>query len=174
MPTAEELLREIYASNPEGSIVYELLELKHPAFLTDDGVYGSWRMVRESVDSLQVTLETGDTAVFEPGPWSVRWPKKGVQGRRDARLVISAVSRKVIEQLERVADMPPPRVPIRCILRKYASTDLSYPAEVEELVISKPQANSQEVTASAVFLDPVNMQFPRRLYDISTHPGLVE
>lgn len=171
MSDIKEALAAIWAGNPVNTLRYETLELIHPAFVDADGNPSSHRLVNHRLDPLTVTLETGAQATFLPGAFAVRLPEKGVQGRQDMQITLDGVSREVVRQLERAADAD--RAPIIARFREYAETDLTEPGLMHELTVISPKVTPTRVTATAVFVDPINLSFPRILYTTDTHPSLV-
>lgn len=171
MDQVKAALAQIWAANPVDKIRYQLLELIHPEFTDEQGNPSSHRIVNNCLDPLTVTLETGTQADFQPGAFDVVLPEKGAKGRQEAKLTMDGASRRIVQQLERAADGE--RAPIIAIFREYAEDDLTGPGLIHQLTVVNPNVTPSRVTASAVFIDPINQKFPLVLYTTDTHPSLV-
>jgi len=170
---AQQLLAEFYAAAPTDQIRIITLELAHPALQLPGGDLGVIRLAHYP-DPVTVLLEDGSPATFVAGAFSVRFPSKTTQGRRDLQLTMDAIGTDVIAQLERVSDYVP-RTKITATVREYVSSDLTAPGRIESgLTLLRPRVSGGRASASLVFSDSINKSFPSEIYTLTSNPGLAE
>jgi hypothetical protein len=157
-------LQRLYASAPDGEIILETLELRHPLF-------AQTHFITNAALPFTATLETGQAIAFETLPFSAKLPGANSGGQQDLALVIDNVDREIIDELERAAGDPTQRISV--VYRTYPSRDLSAPgADPIALSISDISANASRVEATASRTDVLNRPFPSVLYDTVRFPGL--
>lgn len=168
MPT--DLLNEIWASAPVDVERYPTLQLSNPNFEDDDGNPADHFLVGETLVPLTATLETGTQATFLPIAFGYRYPEKGVKGREDLKITIDGVSQLIARQLDLAAEGQ--HAPIYCTYREFVSSDLSAPQIQHHMILVNPQVSEMRVTATAVYSDAVNKQFPSTIRKVENYPGL--
>lgn len=170
---ARQMLAEIYASAPSNVLKWQCLELIHPAFDVEGMPPGRIRLVNNRLEPLIVTLENGDSAVFMPGAFALKFPSKSTNGRRDIQLTLDALSASGVLQLENVANHGA-RERIVAVVREYAETNLDHPGSIDDrLTVINPTVSGTRVQCSMVFNDTINKSIPSILYTLESHPGLV-
>jgi len=172
--TAKKMLEEIYASAPSNVLKHQCLELIHPAFDVEGMAPGRIRIVNNRIESLDVTLENGDSAIFLPGAFTIKFPAKSTNGRRDIQLTLDALTASSVMQLENVANYES-RERIVAVIREYSENNLDYPGRIDDrLTVINPTVSGTQIQCSMVFKDTINKSIPSILYTLESHPGLVE
>lgn len=171
-----EAITEAYASAPSDTIILHTLEIRHPAFIDEDGNSDAIRVVSNFEDftaNLESTsaMNAGEPVLFRHYPFSLTLPPITDKSTPSARLTIDNVSRLIVSNIELAVES---LEVIRVIYRPYLSTDLSGPQYDPpiELVLSDITANVFSVSGTATFGDLANKSFPRRVYDLKHFPGL--
>lgn len=169
-------LADLFASNMRDVQYFVTIELIHSAFRDAEGNPTSWRFV-QGFDPLDATLEAdapvdpGETVRFEPIAFDLALPTENTDGRSELQLTIDGASGELVRQLDLQANAPRERV--RMVLREYISTDLSEPEpSIFHYTILDPSCTAVQVSARAVFNDPVNTAHPSINYTRASHPGL--
>ena len=82
----DEEIREIYASAPVSKTVIEVVELSAPWFSK------TYYLQRQMTDSIEVTLETGETVVAEYVPMSIDQSSSNADLNYERNIVIQQVN----------------------------------------------------------------------------------
>lgn len=167
---------EAVASCPTDIIVYDTLELQHPAIQDEFGDAKPARFVCD-VQARNLGIEMG--ALFNPGGvvefspssfWSA-FPEYAEGQTPQCEISIDNVSRALTSALE---DAVGYSADLKVIFRQYSSADVSEPIYGPvEFVISNVRVNSTTITGSARVSNLADKKFPTRVYTRSKFPGLV-
>ena len=164
-------IKEAYASAPAGVVIYNTIELRHPAF--DAPI----RVVRDTVD-LSATLEASAPAnpstlvTFVAFAFDFSKPEVNATGIPQITIEIDNVDRSIVASIEKAlttTDL------VQCTYREFISTDLTAPQNNPPLsmTIISVSATTLRVTAVASFPNLMNIRFPKTEYDTTVFPGLV-
>ncbi len=164
-------IKEAYASAPADVIIYDTLEITHPAFTTPI------RVVRDNTE-LVAGLEKkapnnpGETVTFVGYAFDVVPPEVSFTGPPQLQIEIDNVSRDILAQVELAQGSSEL---IKVIYRQYISSDLSEPQNNPPLTmdIFSISANVFRIKAVAGFQNFANKIFPRLSYTAETFPGLL-
>lgn len=177
MATYSDALKEAYASAPNDQIIFDTLEIRHPAFVDERGHVTAARIVA-GFDDITATLEPhapmdgGKSVRFTAMPIDIQLP--GFEENKTPELIITLdnVGRDLMGYLEAAASDP--RV-IEITYRPYLLSDLSEPQMDPpiNMIVTGVQADVFRVQITASMDDVNNWAFPHRLYQPSQFPGLV-
>ncbi|WP_213761980.1 DUF1833 family protein [Caballeronia sp. dw_19] len=178
MATITEALAEVYASNPQDEVVLDTLELRHPAFIDDEGNPAPIRVVADHAN-LTATLESdaplnaSQTVTFIAMAFQFSLPSMEDGQAPQIDITLDDVSADIIGHLESAVTQT---AQIECTHRRFlASNPAAGPQDGEPLTlyIASATANITQVTASATLTDIYNKAFPSRVYTPNDFPGLV-
>lgn len=169
-------LREYYFSAEAGVKPLDTIELRHPAFLAEDGVTpDAVRIVNDIVD-LVATLEAdapmnpGGLVTFKRGLFQPTPPKLSQTGLPTFGLAADNIAALLMPHLIAAANSADP---IELTYRQYRSDKLDAPAIVNSgLTFRKARAGVQRVTGDAGYEDFLNMPHPAFIYTLAEYPGL--
>jgi hypothetical protein len=162
--TVTPALQRLYASAPDGAVIYETLELRHPRFTQ------AYYLTNAALP-FSAQLETGAQVDFMALPFTAQLPGANSGGTQDLTLVLDNVDRLIVDELERAAGDPRTRIAVT--YRAFASTDLSGPgADPIALSLSDVTATDTQVQGTASRTDVLNRRYPSVLYEIGMYPGL--
>ena len=177
MATYSDALKEAYASNPVNQIIFDTLEIRHPAFVDDNGNPTAARIVI-GYEDLYATLESdapmnaGEQVRFQAMAVDVKRP--GFEENQTPQLVITLdnVGRELIGYLEAAASDPNV---IEVTYRPYLLSDLSAPQMDPPItmIATDVQVDVFQVQITATLDDVTNWAFPHRLYQPADFPGLI-
>jgi len=157
-------------------VVLHTLELRHPAFLDDDGENTAVRVVRDHSD-LDARLETdapvnaGEIVMFVAMGFELNLPPVDTAPVPEIVVTLDNISREIVKHLDAAADS---QEKIEVTYRPYLSTDLEGPQldPPIHLVLTEVEADVFRVTGKARMLDIGNKAFPSENYTARTYPGL--
>ncbi len=108
------------ASNPEGELDYQTVEITHP-------LLSKRYLIVMGTSPLTATLETGETVTFEPSPMEVKSAANNNTMDQQASYTLPDVGNQLDDEMDRIPfdneDWPV------FTFRAFVSTDLSYPAQ---------------------------------------------
>lgn len=171
-----EALAEAYASATP-TIIFETIELRHPAFLDADDNSIAIRLVKDSVE-LMATVEAdapmnpGEVVTFQP-LWFTLVPPDQIEQNADPELQLSIdnASAELMPYLDAAIEFGEP---VEVTYRIYLESDLSQPQTLPlTLILRNIQANLENVSAVAAFIDVANKSFPVGEYDDQNWPSLI-
>ena len=128
-PALEQAIREAYASAPADTVILHTLELRHPAFVDDDGEPTAIRVVRDHAD-LNARLETdapldaGQRVRFVALGFELELPPVDTAPVPEIAVTLDNVSREIVRHLDEAATS---LERIEVTYRPYLSTDLEGP-----------------------------------------------
>ncbi len=172
----EQALREAYASAPRDRVAFDTLELRHPAFVDDNGQPTAIRVVIGHEDirarlELDAPLHPGEYVDFQAGAFRFRLP--GFEENRvpTLQITVDGVSQMIVDHLEAAAQSSEP---IGVIYRPYVSTDLSKPAMNPPISMSlnRVTATGVSISGTATLSDVHNWPFPAAKYMRARFPGI--
>ena len=172
-PTMSDAIAEAYASAPLGAIVWETVELWHPAWAEPI------RVVRDRV-ALEARIEdgadrnAGEMVTFVAYPFDLVPPDMSATSAPQATLEIDNVSREIGQQMDlAIMDGRPTEV----IWRSYLSGNQDLGPEHDPPIrMQMPTVTLTPLKVRAVlgFRDLINQAFPTMEYDSEAFPGLTE
>ena len=175
-PALEQAIREAYASAPADTVILHTLELRHPAFVDDDGVPTAIRVVRDHAD-LNARLETdapldaGQRVRFVALGFELELPPVDTAPVPEIAVTLDNVSREIVRHLDEAATS---LERIEVTYRPYLSTDLEGPQMDPPitLTLTEVEVDVFRATGRARMLDIGNKAFPADLYTATRFPGL--
>ena len=175
-PALEQAIREAYASAPADAVSLHTLELRHPAFVDDDGGPTAIRVVRDHVD-LTARLEAGapldasETVRFVALAFELELPPVDTAPVPEISVTLDNVSREIVRHLDAAATS---LERIEVTYRPYLSTDLEGPQMDPPitLTLTEVEVDVFRATGRARMLDIGNRAFPAETYTAKRFPGL--
>ena len=173
----EQALQEAYASAPTDRVIFDTLEVRHPAFFDDAAQPTAIRVVigYEDVSAClegDAPLNPGEYVDFIAGAFRFKLPGFEEGSVPQLQITIDGVSREVVGHIEAAIADPDP---IEVTYRPYLSTDLSKPQMNPPLtmMLTKVSVTGTSVSGTASLSDVHNWAFPFQKYLASRFPGLV-
>jgi hypothetical protein len=171
-PTLSAAIQEAYASAPTDTIIHHTLELWHPSFTVPI------RLVRDntSIDAMieaGAARDAGLVVSFTGYAFDVVPPDQTSAGLPECTIEIDNVGREILAQID-AAVMGTAKITV--IYRAYLSDQLLLGPENDppvEMEISHISASPMRISARAGFVNMLDRQFPRLVYDLETFPGLL-
>lgn len=181
MATLDELyseaIREAYTSAPSTEPVLGTLELRHPAFLDEEG--NPLSAVRIVLDNQDHTLrmetdapaDPNDLVVFKGCPIEVTLPPQSAGFVPEAELAIDNVSRLMMPQIKRATQT---NNQIEVSYREYLPSRGDTGAEftIHGFTAKRASATPTRVTARIGFFDLTTAPFPTEQYTVEDYRGL--
>lgn len=179
-----EAIEEARASAPADVFELETIEILHPAFVDDEDNPDSVRLVLDDRDwelelEPDAPLNGGQSVTFSKAAMRIERPAQEEGTLGEVRLSFDNVPRAYMPYLDAAAQV---RATAQLILRVWlADRDLETgaysaegpPAEIlRGLTIRGVQITGRSVTATARFLDLLNLGFPRRIFSREDFPAL--
>jgi hypothetical protein len=173
----EEALKEAYAANPANDVVLDTIEIRHPAFVDDNGNPTAVRVVR-GYDDIVATLEAdapmnaGEAVTFIGAAFNFTLPGFEEGQIPQLQLTLDNVSRELTAHLEQAIGQV---APIEVTYRPYLYSDLSGPQMDPpiNMLLTTVTVDVFQVTGTATLNDVHNWGFPNRSYDLTSFPGLL-
>ena len=108
-PALEQAIREAYASAPADTVILHTLELRHPAFVDDDGRPTAVRVVRDHVDltarlEAGAPLDGGETVRFVALSFDLELPPVDTAPVPEIAVTLDNVSREIVRHLDAAAE----------------------------------------------------------------------
>ncbi|MGH6887995.1 MAG: DUF1833 family protein [Rhizomicrobium sp.] len=165
-----------YMFSPAGAdVIYDAIELRHPAFVDGDGNPIAVRFVNAPFD-LAATLEEGaplnggETVTFAASRFDLVKPDSPETGLPQAQIAVANVMREVSPWLSLAVSSV---APVELSLRQFLADDLTEPCFVMHgLTFDNATSNIRRVTATCGFGDLLNMPCPVDRYTVENSPGL--
>lgn len=154
--------RRLYASAPRGEIGRTGLSLTHPAFGR------AWHLT--TAPKPFEGLVGGELVTFEVHPFKVVRPEIGTSGKVDMKLTLHN-SGKVFAG-EFLAAARQPETGIRAEVNDYLPGDPESQIDPIVLTLKDIGITPENCSASASSVDFLNLEFPRQIYTLESHPGL--
>ncbi|ALP62400.1 DUF1833 family protein [Paraburkholderia caribensis] len=178
MATITEALAEVYASNPQGEVVLDTLELRHSSFIDGSGNPAPIRVVADYIDltarlEFDAPLDAGKNVTFLAVAFQFSLPSMEEGQAPQIDIVIDGASAEIIGHLESAVTQTEE---IECTHRRFlASNSGAGPQDGEPLTlyIASAKATLTRVTATATLTDINNSPFPSKVYSPNVFPGLV-
>ncbi|BAO70045.1 phage-related conserved hypothetical protein [Bordetella bronchiseptica RB50] len=172
----EQALKEAYASAPQDRVVFDTLELRHPAFVDPHGEPTAVRVVL-GYEDIRARLETeapldgGQDVMFQAGAFRFRLPGFEEGQVPSLLIAIDGASEQIVDHVEAAVQS---RFPIYVTYRPYLSTDLSMPQMNPPITmeLNKVTVTGSSVSGTATLSDVHNWAFPHERYVRERFPGL--
>lgn len=168
---------ESETTNPAGIIVYNTLELQHPAFVNETSDPIPIRVVAGVSDDTSFGIEigavfnAGEMAPFQAIPFSVERSEVAEGRTPECEVIIDGVGRELTPYLEAAITV---KADLLAIYREYLSDDLTEPAAGPiEFVMRRVRVQGTAVIGTARLDDLANRKFPFKIYSPKEFPGLV-
>lgn len=179
-PYSDDLREYIFSDTPE-LIALDTLELRHPAFVGEDGVTPAAARVVNDNDDLLVTLENnapmnaGEEVTFQKCRFEITLPESNSPGLPSCQVSVENVGQLLMDPIERAVKIPKPvEVTYRQVL---APKDASLPGEIgatfDGMTLRRINATALRITGTAGFEDDLNTPFGREKVTPQEFPGLV-
>ncbi len=175
-PALEQAIREAYASAPADTVILHTLELRHPAFVDDDGAPTAIRVVRDHADfdarlEADAPLHAGEMVRFVALGFELEQPPVDTAPVPEIAVTLDNVSREIVRHLDAAATS---LERIEVTYRPYLSTDLEGPQMDPPitLTLTEVEVDVFRATGRARMLDIGNKAFPGDLYTATRFPGL--
>ncbi|AEE68512.1 Domain of uncharacterised function (DUF1833) [Bordetella pertussis] len=172
----EKALKEAYASAPQDRVVFDTLELRHPAFVDEHGERTAVRVVLGYEDiyarlEAEAPLDGGKEVLFQAGAFRLRLPGFEEGQVPSLLITIDGASEKIVDHVEAAVQS---RYPIYATYRPYVSTDLSRPQMNPPITmeLNKVTVTGASVSGTATLADVHNWAFPHQRYMRERFPGL--
>lgn len=176
----QQALKEAYAANPADDVVLDTIEIRHPAFVDDNGNATAIRIVR-GYDDIVATLESdaplnaGQAVTFIGAAFNFVLPGFEEGQIPQLQITLDNVSREVTEHLEQAIGQ---LAPIEVTYRPYLHSDLSGPQMDPpiHMLLTSVTVDVFQVTGTATLNDVHNWGFPATVggyYTTSRFPGLL-
>ena len=174
--TLSEALKEAYASAPSEVVLLHTLELRHPAFVDDNGNPTAIRIVRDNKNYIcrledTAPLNPAEEVEFQALAFDLELPPVEAIPVPEITLSIDNVSTEIIKYLDRAVET---QDMIEMTYRPYLTNDLSTPQMDPPitLVITEVTADISKISATARMMDIGNKSFPAENYTVKKYPGL--
>lgn len=169
--TLSEAIKDAYASVPNNKTVLDTLSIINP--VTNEIIY-----LANDADDHILTLESGETVLFEKSAFSFKLPNAGSSGRQDLSLQMDNNDRRILDFIIGATEnaivnskvMPP----CECVYRPYLLPDTSAPQMDPPLTLTLKggQVKDGVISAKATFADVLNTGFPDANYTRERFPNL--
>jgi Domain of unknown function (DUF1833) len=177
MADYSQALKEAYASAPPEQIIFDTLEIIHPAFVDDAGAPTPARIVR-GYNNIVATLEPdapknpGQAVEFTAISFEIKLPGFAEGDVPQLVITIDNVGRELVGSLEQAA--ADPQV-IQVIYRPYLVSDLSAPQMDPPITMYATGVDVDvfQIQITCTLDDVNNWPFPHRFYQPDDFPGLV-
>jgi hypothetical protein len=182
MPTLDdvfsEALKEAYASAPGEAIVLATLEIRHPAFVDDQGnPLSAVRIVADGQDlaakiEAGAPADAGSSVLFRACPVEVVPPEHSTSALPEARVSIDNATAELMPNLKLAVQTSDP---IQVSYREYLAhrAHLGPEFAMHGFTAKRAVADLMRVTATIGFFDLLNAAFPDRVYEPEDFRGLV-
>ena len=177
-------IAEARASASVDQFELETIEMLHPAFVSDDDLPDSIRLVLDNQEwDLQLEpsapLNGGHQVRFDPAAMRIVRPEQAEGQIGEVRLAFDFVAREVLPWIDGALSI---RADGRLIMRTWlaslnratgAYSVTGGPLEVlTGLTVREIRATASSIELTAAFKDMVNVGWPRRLFTQDEFPGL--
>ena len=174
--TLSEALKEAYASAPSDITILHTLELRHPAFIDEQGRKTAIRVVRDNVShkcalESSAPLDAGKTVEFAAMAFDLELPPVETIPVPEITVTLDNVSTEIVQYLDQAIET---QDMIEMTYRPYLSNDLSCPQMDPPitLTITNISVDVLKITATARMMDIGNKSFPSENYTVKKYPGL--
>jgi Domain of unknown function (DUF1833) len=180
-------IAEAYASAPTDEVVLDTLELRHPSFDTTARIvrdYGTFQYTStddagfaSDVYGHVLTLESdaplnaNETVLFQACMFDFTFMEQRDGQLPELQISIDNVTHLLGAALDEAALSGHA---IAVTYREYVASDMSEPGFIlDGLTLQRVTAKTFRLVGSAGFFDIINVNFPNRVYDLDTFPGLI-
>jgi hypothetical protein len=175
-PSLSQAIKEAYAAAPSDVVILHTLELRHPAFVDDDGIVTAIRVVRDHVEltarlEIAAPMDGGAMVTFVALAFDLSLPPIDTAPVPEITVTLDNVSREIVRHLDAAVAT---QDKIEITYRPFLSTDLEGPQMDPPitLVLTEVEANALQITGRARMLDIGNKAFPAEIYTAKRFPGL--
>jgi hypothetical protein len=175
-PSLSQAIKEAYAAAPSDVVILHTLELRHPAFVDDDGNVTAIRVVRDHVElvarlEIAAPMDGGAMVTFVALAFDLSLPPIDTAPVPEITVTLDNVSREIVRHLDAAVAT---QDKIEITYRPFLSTDLEGPQMDPSitLVLTEVEANALQITGRARMLDIGNKAFPAEIYTANRFPGL--
>lgn len=156
------LIARVYASAPTDQVLIQTLEILVPGC---DPI-----RIAASFEDVTATTESGETVVFQAGPFECKEPSKDTSGQQTLKFSIANATGEAQEAVESALEAGD-EVPV--VHRVYLASDLTAPAQSpHHMVLRGGQFEGMVLQVEAGYFDLLNTAWPRKRYTADFAPGL--
>jgi hypothetical protein len=175
-------LREFMYSNTPDLVALDTIELRHPAFVAEDGVTPAAARIVNDGDDLVVTLpddapmNAGEEVTFTRCRFDLTLPESNGPGLPSCQLGVENIGEELMAPIEAAVTVPKPiQITYRQVLcpKDDAAAPGEIGVEIDGMTLRRVNATALRVTGTAGFEDDLNTPFPRKKYTPQEYPGLV-
>lgn len=165
-----------YMFSPSGAdVILDTIELRHPAFLDENGNPMAIRFVNDPC-ALMATLEddapmnAGETVTFIATRFDLVIPDQPQSGLPQCQLAVSNVVKELSPWMTKATTIA---APLELSLRQYLADDLTQPCFAQHgLTFKNAKSDDIRTTGTASIADLLNFPAPRQCYTVVNSPGL--
>ncbi|MBF0187068.1 MAG: DUF1833 family protein [Magnetococcales bacterium] len=175
-PSLSEAIREAYAVAPSDVIIHHTLELRHPAFVDDDGNATAIRVVRDHQNltarlEASAPMDSGEMVAFIAMGFELELPPVDTVPVPEITVTLDNVSRELVKHLDAAVTS---QEKIEITYRPYLSNDLEGPQMDPPLtlILTEVEASIFRITGRARMLNIGKKAFPSEVYTAKRFPGL--
>lgn len=167
---------EAEASCRTDIVVYDTLELQHPAIQDEEGAAKPARIVNDVLErtfgiEAGALFNPGAPAVFFPSAFGAAFPEYAEGQIPQCEITIDNVARELTAYLEAAVGYS---ADLKAIFRQYSSEDTSEPIYGPvEFIIRSVRVSGTTIRGTARVSNLADKKFPTRVYTRSKFPGLV-
>lgn len=164
-------IREAYASAPASEIIYDTIELWHPAWSQPVRVVREWNTLTAKLEST-APRDASQWVVFTPFSFDFSRPDVTSGALPEIVVTIDNVGAELVAYIDAAANSADK---VELIYRPYLESDLTVPHINPPLTftIREIGVDVLKITARAGFTDLGSRKFPNQLYTSERFPGLV-
>jgi predicted ABC-type sugar transport system permease subunit len=157
------ILDIVYSSAPTSEVIIPTLEIKHPTAFEPIRICAGF-------EDHMITLESGQTVLFQGGGIDVSLPSKDTSGQQVLAFAIDNVTGEAQRAIDSALQAGGG---VTVTYRTYLHSDLSAPAEPPlVLTMAGGSFEGSVVQIRAAYFDLLNTAWPRDRYTIDFAPGL--
>lgn len=171
-PTLSAAIKEAYASAPTADVIYHTLELWHPVFSVPIRVVRDYSDLNAKIEA-GAARNPGATVAFTGYAFDIIPPDTASSSLPRCTIEIDNISRDILAQID-LAIMQTEKITV--IYRAYLASGLTVGPEnipPQELTITQIRATPMRISATAEFVNLMDVRFPKLEYDLETFPGLL-
>ncbi|WP_020699227.1 DUF1833 family protein [Reyranella massiliensis] len=176
-PTLKEAMAEAYAMAPTDEVLISTLELRHPAFLGEDGLPDSAWVTTDEADfegtlEIDAPVRPGQTVTFRSLAFRFLLAPIEPTARTELQIEIDNVSGLLMEQLDRAQG---DARKVQIAYRPYLASDPSEPQMIPPPTYDLSNVKMNPVTSRATARVDIEFDraFPSRVYTAREFPWLI-
>jgi len=171
VPSVNDYVREVLASNVAGEFTFVTLQFEHPAFTKTHRL-----VLANTVDMEPMQLglwSDTDDNLYDFLPVAGESIPPAINGSDVAgyQFTLDGVSLEIAAELDLVVNAA--REPLYVTRSEYLESDPTQPTKKPiRLVVVDASVNETRFSCNGQYTDPANLGYPRNVYTVKSHPGL--